>query len=165
MTELQDYQDARTLHPEYQQSLCPACGVTRWFKKRHPSNDREYWYCQDCNNHRDHTIEYPCPDCDVRMLWVMGRFECRNETCSHETTDTDKEALIDRLSGPHHTVQGMPGINLQCPVCGEREAGGDPDGDIICNNCLFHAGQYSAQWYCYAVWKENPEVIRVNDFE
>jgi len=163
MTELTDYRDARAMHPAYQQSLCPQCGVTRWFKKAIPPHESAYWTCQDCNCRREHSIEYPCPECDVRMLSVLGNFQCNNANCDHRITERDKEELIDRLSSDTFPTQGKPGVfGGDCPLC-DGTVNGGPDGELKCGSCSFYAGQYSAEWYCYAIWMANPDLIRVND--
>lgn len=166
MTELQAYTDARELVSGFEKHLCPHCGVIRWFKHQENDYERDYWYCQTCGNWLRDQLEYPCPECDTRMILDGWHFECRNERCSHTTTAINRENLVDRLSCGDYMVDGMPGIRVgDCPICGEEHSvNGGPDGELECrDNNDFYAGRYSDQWFCYAIWMDEPETIRVND--
>lgn len=161
-----NYIDLRDKHPDYKQQICPNCGVERWFKH----SDRGHWVtdqwnCQFCGKYLEATLEYPCPECDIRMVLDGWRFKCRNETCGFNDKSINREELINRLSSDDFTVNGMPGIWAgDCPIC-EAEHGidGGPDGELECSECHeFYAGQYSGEWFCYAIWLDNPDTIRVN---
>jgi len=163
---VEEYVDARELLSDHEQHICPDCGVVRWFKRHQTDYDRDpWWSCQQCGERLYHTLEYPCPKCDVRLQFESGAFVCRNQTCDVDSIDVDRDELIDRLSGDSHMVQGMPGVLMgECPLCGAKSVNGTPDGDVACDNCSdFYGGQYLTEWYCYAVWVNNPEQIRVNE--
>jgi len=98
------------------------------------------------------------------MILENNQFECRNETCGHDTTEIDRETLLDRLSGDSHFQKGYPSVLWgDCPICNaDSSVDGGPDGELVCGECDFYAGQYSAAWFCYAIWMREPDKIRVN---
>jgi len=166
MSSVDDYIDARELLDDYQRMLCPEaeCGQERWFKYREHQHERNWWVCEDCGNRRHHILEYPCPECGVRLDIAGNMAFCQNPDCAFDEMEFPKSELIDRLSEEHDT-RGMPRVlGGTCPVCGdEHSVNGDPDGDLICRECSdFYAGRYSDSWYCYAIWMQEPESIRVN---
>jgi len=169
MTELADYTDARELIPEFEQHRCPYCGTMEWFKQTESRHDpRDYWYCQSCSNTLMDYLEYPCPECDIRMIRVQERFECRNETCGFDHETYEMDTLIDRLSSNDYAVRGKPGVLMgKCPLCHDSHGiNGGPDGELECSNCNgFYAAQYSDTWYCYAIWMKEPDTIRVRTFD
>lgn len=166
MSELEDYVDARDLLDDYQRMLCPEaeCGQERWFRLRKHQHERDWWVCEACASRRNHVLEYPCPECDVRLDIAGPMAFCQNPACAFDEMDFPKSKLIDRLSEKHDT-RGMPRTLMgTCPVCGENYGvNGDPDGALICRECDdFYAGRYSDSWYCYAIWMQEPEQIRVH---
>lgn len=168
MSELDEYTDARELTDDHKEILCAACGIERWFQLYTYRSERDRWRCETCNEQWRSILEYPCPDCDTRMCLEDGDFQCNNQACENDGVEIDTDELIDRLSGDDHFVQGMPGVMMgNCPVCGDSSSvNGGPDGELECRECPdFYAGRYSDEWYCYAIWMENPDIIRVRDFE
>lgn len=160
-----DYTDARTLSADHERHLCPECGVGRWFKHHDPRYDRAHWTCERCSAWLKRTLEYPCPECDVRMVRDGDAFVCRVRDCHYDEDWIDRDALIDRLSSDAFMVRGMPGVMAgDCPVCGaDNGIDGGPDGELECSECHdFYAGRYSGQWFCYAIWLRDADRIRVN---
>lgn len=166
MSSVDDYIDARTLLDDYQQMLCPevTCGQERWFKYRQHRYERNTWVCESCGKRRHHVLEYPCPECDVRLDIAGQSAFCHNPDCEVDEIEFPKSELIDRLSA-EHDARGMPRALMGlCPVCGaDHSVNGDPDGALVCRECDdFYAGRYSDSWYCYAIWMQEPDKIRVN---
>lgn len=162
--DVDDYTDARTLLPEYEQHRCPDCGTIKWFNYSEPPYDRPYWRCESCSTRLHETLEYPCPECDVRLAFDDELAVCNNAVCENDGVEIDKSGLIDQLSAERDT-RGMPRALLgDCPVCGaDHSVNGGPDGELVCRECDgFYAGRYSDEWYCYAIWMCDPVQIRVN---
>lgn len=165
-----DYVDLRDILDGYERRICPECGTEEWFE--HKNRERwktDQWNCWQCGSYYEDILEYPCPECDIRMVLDNDTFECRNVECDFTHALIDKSGLIDALSSDDFMVRGMPGVWAgDCPVCGaEHGIDGGPDGELTCSECNdFYAGQYSDVWFCYALWKhgwqEDRERIRVN---
>jgi len=162
-----DYTDARKLHPDYEQRICPECGTTEWFK--HLEKDRwatDQWNCQTCGSYYEDVLEYPCPACDIRMVRDGNYFECQDSGCEFDAVKIDVEKLLKRLSSDSYPdLAHKPGVLMgECPLCGTKDSvNGGPDGELECDECEnFYAGQYQDSWYCYAIWMDNRNEIRVN---
>jgi len=167
MRQLDDYIDVRHQLPRFERRICPDHGAEAWFKHKDAKRWRtDQWNCQECGSYFEHTLEYPCPRCDIRMVYDSGSFHCKNPVCQEGALDVDSNNLLSRLSSdsyPEHAHK--PGVlGGTCPLCGENYAvNGGPDGELECDECGdFYAGQYSDEWYCYAIWMRDPEKIRVN---
>lgn len=163
-TPINQYVDARELLPDYERRLCPDCGSVQWTKPTNYDHSDHGPVCENCHSYIRETLEVPCPECDNRMR-APGHEDIWDCAVCDKTFDRPKETLIDRLSGRSHVARGMPGacFNGECPVCGENDVKGDPDGDLYCDHCRnFHAGQYSAKWYAYAHWMKGERDVRVN---
>jgi hypothetical protein len=166
MSELDQYVDARSLLHDYRRAVCPSaeCGVDRWFRYSDPPYDDPYWVCETCGEHEHDTLELPCPECNTRLDIAGPEAFCNVESCSYDSRSIPKSELIDRLSGEFEARGMARGLMGECPVCGERmSVSGDPDGTLQCSECEnFYAGRFSDTWYCYAIWMNTPECIRVN---
>lgn len=163
MITVDDYIDARELDDEYKQIHCPECGVERWFKHSAYDYGEEYWRCVECNSRSEQVLEYSCPICDTRMIKDGPTFMCQNEGCGFVDVEVGSDTLIDRLSDDAFPFGGKNMKHLECPLCGERSILSGPDGELQCDECNnFHVGQYQDEWYCYAIWMQEPELIRVN---
>lgn len=161
------YIDVRRELADYERKICPECGTEEWFKQLEKKRWRtDQWNCENCGSYYEDLLEYPCPECDIRMVLDGPTFMCRNEDCPVVDIDIDREGLIDRLSSDDYMVRGMPGVWVgECPVCNEDGAiNGGPDGELECReNNDFYAGRYSDVWFCYAIWLEDEDKIRVNE--
>jgi len=161
MTTLSDYLDIGELHPDYRRDPCPDCGEERWFK--HLDRDgwvTSQWNCQTCGAYLHEVLEYPCPDCGTRMDVDGGKFVCA--VCDH-AYPFPKAKILRRLSSDSYPERAhKPGVMAaECPLCEDGRVNGDPDGAVVCSECDFYAGQYMTPWYCYGLWLEDPERVRV----
>lgn len=165
---MSEYVDLRHSIDGYKQELCPACGVERWFKHL----DREtwatdQWNCQTCGTYLEQTLELPCPECHTRMVMddshTTVRFRCRVNH-DHPTIDEyDRGELIDQMTAEYEAAGYAYGRFEMCPVCNERSILNGPDGERSCDECgQFYAGRFMEQWFLYAIWKNEPQRIRVN---
>jgi DNA-directed RNA polymerase subunit M/transcription elongation factor TFIIS len=165
MTELADYTDARALHPDYRDELCPACGTERWFK--YLGRDgwiTSQWNCQTCGAYLHDVLEHPCPDCGTRMHVDGATFVC---AACNRVEDFPKGDVLSRLSSDAYPARAhKPGVMAaDCPLCDDGHVNGGADGELTCTECGFYAGQYSDSWYCFGLWLESPDRIRVVGYD
>lgn len=164
-----DYNDIREHLEGYEVRICPDCGSVSWFKHLEEKRWRtDQWNCSNCGSYYEDILEYPCPDCNLRMVYEDGQFVCNSVLCTRDgPVDVNHEALLNRLtSRDYPEMAHKPGVLLgECPICGDKTSvNGGPDGGLECGECGdFYAGQYSDPWYCYAIWINSPGEIRVNE--
>jgi DNA-directed RNA polymerase subunit RPC12/RpoP len=155
MSDLSDYVDIRENSDDYGRDMCPECGHIRWLKL----DSCDDWRCMECNAERYHDIQHSCGDCGARMLGDGNEWECR--VCGRvDKRDTDE--LIDRMTGTGELRRGYESLPMYpCPVCGLKNLRCFADGEIVCPDCDFYAGQFGDAWYALAEWRNDHDAVEV----